>query len=345
MASADIIAKLHIYRNSPIPTFLQLRSQFEYLIVTGGLPSGQKLPSIRSVSDALRVGPATVVRAYRELEMARLAVSAAGVGFFVIGGQAEPNDRIRSLVSELLESAVAEGIALGLVFEIFVAQLADMRLALARPNLVLLCKREGRGNEIAMHIRHGLADLGAEVAVVPLEDLAEDAEGWLPTLRKARCAVCLLWDVKQAQEFVAQHGIAVVPLHSVLRDDVQERLISLPERSRVGIVASSSHFIDGMITATTTLNSSVDIVGATDSQHGPARQSLYEQVDCIIYGTPAHRLIERELPQSVEGIELIYVPDASSLQQLRRILRADQINDGSRDSDHTYMGRAVPVAK
>ena len=332
MPSPDIIAKLHISRNSPIPRFLQLKSQFEYLIVTGGLPPGQRLPSIRNVSNALHVGPATVVRAYKELEAAHLAVSTGGLGFFVIGGQAsqaEPHGRVRTLVTELLESAIAEGLALDQVFEIFVAQVVDMRVALAHPNFVLVCKREGRGSEIAMHIRHALADLGAEVVAVHLEDLAEDVEGWLPTLRKAHCVVCLLWDVKRAQEFIARHGIEVVPLLGVLRDDVQERLMALPAQTKVGIIASSSHFIDGMITAITASNNAVQIVGSTDVEHRQAMHSLYERADCIIYGTPARRVIEQELPESVEGIELVYVPDASSLQELRRVIRDNLLGDNN----------------
>ncbi len=326
MEAEDILARLHIHRNSPIPRFLQLKSQFEYLIVTGECPSGQRLPSIRTVSSALGVGPATIARAYRELEAAHLAVSAGGLGFFAIGGQAsqsEPHARVRALISEVLGSAIAEGLTLDQAFEIFVAQVAEMRGTLVRPSLALICKREGRSTELAMRIRHALVDLDADVTTVTLEELAEDSEEWLPRLRKMHRVVCLLWDVKRTQELLAEHGIDVVPLTGVLGDDVRERLAGLPGSTRVGIIASSTQFIDGMITAVTALNTGITIVGAVDAQHRHAMRALYEHVDCIIYGTPARAVVRKEFNGSVDEIELIYVPDPSSLLHLRRLLQAD----------------------
>jgi DNA-binding transcriptional regulator YhcF (GntR family) len=326
MGTADIVARLHVHRNSPIPKFLQLKSQFEYLIVTGECPPGQRLPSIRTVSSALHVGPATITRAYRELEAAHLAVSAGGLGFFVIGRQAsqsESHGRVRTLISEVLENAIAEGLSLDQVFEIFVAQVAESRVTLGRPNLVLICKKEGRTTELAMHIRHALADLGAEVATVALEELREDPEGWLPTLRKAHRIVCLLWDVKQTQELLAGKGIEVVPLLAVLRDDVRETVAGLPGNTRVGIIASSNQFIDGMITAVSALNPAITIVGSADAEHRQALRTLSDQADCIIYGTPARAMVKQELDSTVDAIEFIYVPDPSSLQHLRRLIQAD----------------------
>jgi DNA-binding transcriptional regulator YhcF (GntR family) len=83
----SVLKGFHLFRDSPVPAFLQLKSQIEYLIVTGGLPSGSKLPSIRSVARVLGLGPATVVRAYRELEQAGLVSATEGVGYFAIGGE------------------------------------------------------------------------------------------------------------------------------------------------------------------------------------------------------------------------------------------------------------------
>lgn len=325
-AIEDIVAKLHIHRNSPIPRFLQLKSQFEYLIVTGVCSPGQRLPSIRMVSAALNVGPATIARAYHELEMARLVVSSDKLGFFVVGGEvarSEPHERIQAMVTEVIDNAIAEGISLDQVFEIFVAQIANMRMSLARPQIALIGKREGRIAELAMHIRHALADLNADVSTVTLEQLTEDIDGWLPTLQKMQQVVCLLWNVKQAQELLMEHGIDVLPLRGVLRDDIREKIAALPEDVKVGIVASSNQFIDGMITAAMALNPALKIVGSTDAQHRKAMRALCAKVDCIIYGTPARAVVKQELHRPIDEIELVYVPDPASLQQLRRLLHAD----------------------
>ena len=319
-----MIEKLHLSADSPIPRYLQLKSQFEYLIVTGELPPGSKLPSIRELSRALSIGSATLVRAYRELEAAGLAVSNGGVGFFVLGNELSrqgTHGEVRDQVRDLLKSAVREGLSLDQVVQIFTAQVADMRVSLTRPELVVLCKRDGRVEELAMRLRHALVDLRVEVVGVPLEDVAEGLEGWLPRLRSARYILSLLFDIKVARSLLQPHGIEIIPVLATPAEDVRDRLIHLPPGIRVGIVASSLEFVDGMITAVTAFNPSVTIVGGADSHDHRGLVRLLQQVDCVVYGTLARSVLADVLPRSVEGIELMYVPDEVSVQRLRSLLR------------------------
>jgi DNA-binding transcriptional regulator YhcF (GntR family) len=321
------IPGLHVRRESPVPVFLQLKSQLEYLIVTGKLPPGHRLPSIRQVAKSLGVGPATVVRAYQELVNAGLAVSNEAVGFFVTGAEpawSRPHARIRDQVTALLEDAVQEGLSTDQVLQIFLAQVAEFRVSQARPEIIVVCKPGGRIEELAMHLRHALADLGVEVAGVSLDDLGVDLAGWMPRLQKAQCVVSLMFDVQQARSLLARRGIEVMPLLGALREDTRDRIISLPAGTRVGIVSGSLDFVDGMITAATSLNPGLVITGACDSADQPTIGQLLAESDCIIYGTLARQVIDRQLPSSVEAIELIYIPDDSSIQRLRRLLRDER---------------------
>jgi DNA-binding transcriptional regulator YhcF (GntR family) len=321
------MAGLHVRRESPVPVFLQLKSQLEYLIVTGKLAPGHRLPSIRRVAKFLGVGPATVVRAYGELEQAGLAVSNEGVGFFVTGVEPagnRPHALVRERVTALLEDALRDGLAIDQVLQIFLAQVAELRVSHARPALIVVSKPGVRVEELAMHLRHALADLGVSVNGVSLADVAADLDGWLPRLAKAQCVTTLMFDVQQARALLSPLGIEVTPLLGALRDDTREKIISLPQGVRVGVISGSLDFVDGMITAVTSLNPGVTITGACDSGNEQAIAELLAGADCIVHGTLARQVVEQRIPASIEAIELIYVPDDSSVQRLRRLLRDER---------------------
>lgn len=325
---ADALPALHIRSPSPIPRFLQLKSQLEYLIVTGALPPGAKLPSIREVARMLGVGPATVVRAYGELVEAGIAVSNGGVGFFVIGadsGQQGPHGAFRERVAALVRDATESGISLEQLVEIFMAQVADTRMRLAHRAVIVLSKRDGGIEELAMRLRHALADMGVEVVGRAIEDLAEAPGEHLDELRRAAAVVSLLFDVKQARELLGPHGIEVMPMLSVVRDDVRERVVHLPAETRTGVVASSAQFIDGMITAISHLNPNLTLVRSAELGGRRSLKRLFDCVDCVIYGTLTRSVVNAQLPASVEGIEFVYIPDDSSVQRLRLRLHEDAL--------------------
>jgi DNA-binding transcriptional regulator YhcF (GntR family) len=325
MTDESVLKGFHLFRDSPVPAFLQLKSQIEYLIVTGGLPSGSKLPSIRSVARTLGLGPATVVRAYRELEQAGLVSATEGVGFFAIGGEEMQSSgvaRVRRHATELIADAVNNGVTPDQLLQIFLAQISDLRLSSSTPELVVLGKGASRLQELALLLRHALADLNVEVTSLPIEKLEEDLEGWLPRLTKARHVVCLLFDIQQARQLMSPHGISVVPLLGVLRDDVRDRIIHLPVGTRVGVVASKLDFVDGMVSAIASLNSGVEVFGYAESRDIQRIEELAASSDCIIFGSLSRATVEHVLPPSTEAIEFMYVPDGSSVARLRRLLQA-----------------------
>jgi len=65
--------------SSGTPIYLQLVDQVKRGLETGALRPGDELPATPSVAEALVVPPAAVARAYRELEVRRLAVRTGGV--------------------------------------------------------------------------------------------------------------------------------------------------------------------------------------------------------------------------------------------------------------------------
>ena len=100
---------------SPTPLYAQIAGRLRMAIAAGELRSGDSLPSVRQLSGRLRVNPATVVQAYRELELEGLVTTRQGAGTFVqeVAVERRQKDRqqeARRLVRELLAAAGSLGI-------------------------------------------------------------------------------------------------------------------------------------------------------------------------------------------------------------------------------------------
>lgn len=101
---------------SPTPLYAQIATRLRMAIASGELRSGDGLPSVRQLSSRLRVNPATIVQAYRELEVDGLVSTRQGAGTFVqdVAADRRRLDRqkeARRLVSDLLARAASLGIS------------------------------------------------------------------------------------------------------------------------------------------------------------------------------------------------------------------------------------------
>ncbi|MFE0462167.1 GntR family transcriptional regulator [Kitasatospora sp. NPDC058965] len=75
---------------SKVATYMQLVLQVKQALRVGLARPGDQLPKVRSVAQALAINPNTVLKAYKELEMAGLAEGRPGVGTFLVGSLAGP---------------------------------------------------------------------------------------------------------------------------------------------------------------------------------------------------------------------------------------------------------------
>jgi len=101
---------------SPIPLVRADRRPAAGGDCDGEMSPGIALPSVRNLASAIRVNPATVVQAYRELEQAGVA-RAAGTGTFVRELPESSGNRIGGarrcgLVRELMQQAATLAVAL-----------------------------------------------------------------------------------------------------------------------------------------------------------------------------------------------------------------------------------------
>ena len=92
---------LQLNYRDPRPIYEQVKSEFRRLILSGALPRGEKLPSVRELAGSLAINPNTIQRAYSELEAEGYIYSVAGKGSFAAAGGGERQRRIRELTEQL----------------------------------------------------------------------------------------------------------------------------------------------------------------------------------------------------------------------------------------------------
>ena len=76
---------ININFRDPRPIYEQVRDGFRQLILSGVLPAGDKMPSVRELAAQLTINPNTIQRAYRELEVEGYLATVPGKGCFVCG--------------------------------------------------------------------------------------------------------------------------------------------------------------------------------------------------------------------------------------------------------------------
>lgn len=109
------------YRDSK-PIYGQIGDGFRKLILSGVMPAGEKLPSVRELASELAINPNTIQRAYRELESEGFIYSIAGKGSFAAALTEVADTRRENLLSAFDESSI-ELLRLGLPVETLTARL------------------------------------------------------------------------------------------------------------------------------------------------------------------------------------------------------------------------------
>lgn len=117
---------LQLNYRDPRPIYEQVKSEFRRLILSGALPRGEKLPSVRELAGSLAINPNTIQRAYNELEAEGYIYSVAGKGSFVSGtADADAVRRetlradVKKLLNELRYLGVTEADAAALIEEVY----------------------------------------------------------------------------------------------------------------------------------------------------------------------------------------------------------------------------------
>ncbi len=106
---------IEVDHHSAKPVTRQVIEQIHWLIVSGRLPPGARLPSIRELSRQLAVNPTTITRIYAELAASGVIVLRQGDGAYVTEGRLQPaRPELFRRVAELARGMLVEGLRHGL---------------------------------------------------------------------------------------------------------------------------------------------------------------------------------------------------------------------------------------
>lgn len=117
----------------PTPLYAQIADRVRVAVANGELAAGDALPSVRVLASRLRVNPATVVQAYRDLEQEGIVDMRQGAGSFVADVAPERRARARAatarkLVRDLLAEAARQGLSADELRRAFHDETGDKRL-------------------------------------------------------------------------------------------------------------------------------------------------------------------------------------------------------------------------
>lgn len=104
----------HLDHHSGEPIYRQIVEAVKYRVASGQLAEDERLPSIRTLAEELKINPRTVVKAYEELEHAGLVVMKHGQGVYVASNHGStPTAVRRSTIAEMARRMLAETFRLG----------------------------------------------------------------------------------------------------------------------------------------------------------------------------------------------------------------------------------------
>ena len=109
----QLLSKIDI--RSSIAVYEQIENCVRFGIASGKLKAGERIPSVRELSERLEVNPNTIVKAYHDLEIMGILYTRRGMGVFIQSGftdrcRKDTSAQIIGRMHEIISEAKAAGI-------------------------------------------------------------------------------------------------------------------------------------------------------------------------------------------------------------------------------------------
>lgn len=117
---------MNITFNDKEPIYSQVINHIKKLLVSEKLKGGDKLASVRELSQSLKVNPNTIQRAYSELERESLAFTMRGKGKFITEDEELINKLKKTMAEDVLMSFISEMTELGFTSKDIIAMVSEI---------------------------------------------------------------------------------------------------------------------------------------------------------------------------------------------------------------------------
>ena len=101
--------------HSSVAVYMQIENEVQFAVASGKLKPGDRLPSVRELSERFNVNPNTVAKAYRDLEVMGIVYTRRGMGVYINKGiEAKVREDCRKRIVGRLHEVVSEAKAAGM---------------------------------------------------------------------------------------------------------------------------------------------------------------------------------------------------------------------------------------
>jgi GntR family transcriptional regulator len=106
---------IRIETTSGAPIWQQIVGQVTRQVMSGNIPSGERLPTVRELASQLRINPNTVARAYQDLERDGVVETRRGAGTFIcdVRGAKAPAE-LKHIIEQRLSDVIVEALHLNI---------------------------------------------------------------------------------------------------------------------------------------------------------------------------------------------------------------------------------------
>lgn len=329
---------IEINRNLVVPIYTQIVGQIQFGIVSGRLPFGTQLPSIRDLAQELSVAPMTITQAYQELKQLGLIEMRPGLGTFVAEFSVPdkrisvPNNllQMRRMLWHTVTEAQAAGFPEEEICQTFVSLLTDSNSLFTNRYMILVGLFPTALQVYADDLERQFANERVVVEPVSFDDLRTRTSYYLPALLRAEALLVSLHQIHMLREVLQTCGLdnrqTILGLGFSLRPSARQAITELPPNVRIGIVSRFPEFVNTMLQGISDVRPMPAEPAVSLSTDLASLRALGRSVQAIVFATGSEEAIENlrgELPPDFPLIEYLHTPDANTYERIHRLLSVE----------------------